>query len=472
MSRENKEELLRRLRLLELQKKEKVLVGFQPTVMQDKFFRSSKPIRLITAGNGSGKSLSLLIELLWTHLKIHPYRDCSSINHSWMIVPGYDKVEDYCLELKRWCPPSQMPDFDKMGTSAIRRLRWKNGDLTTFYSIDSDPNRFEGTNYQKLFLDETCPRGIYIAALRGLRNSPQWSVVWAMTPIAEPWIYEDLYLPAVSGISDDIEVFEGSSYDNPHLSREFLKAFEAQLSEDERATRIEGKFAVLQGRVFKEFDRKKHVLSLQDWPLDWPVYESFDVHTRKPNTAIWVGLTKDDELVVLDEIAVEGIPEFSRAVVERRGRKRIVSSIADNSALSADWSQRSAIDLMISESKGAVRPAAVRQQDKDVSNGINKMKRLLKGEADSLGQVRPRLFVMENCRNMIKEFEMYVWDDHRVPEKAGVKEKPRKIYDDFLDPLRYIINRDPRFDVSFSPVSYRPVGAYNKDYLPRKINTL
>lgn len=469
LSRAEKEELLKKLQQLEILQKEKVLEKFEPTRMQERFFRSQAPIRLLTAGNGSGKSLSLLMELIWSHLNIHPFRDCTFVNHSWVVVPGYEKVEDYIHELKRWCPPTQLPEFDKMGTSAIRRLRWKNGSLTTFYSIDSDPNRFEGTNYQKLFIDEPCPRAVYIAALRGLRNSPAWSVVWAMTPISEPWIYEDLYLPSVNGQTKDIEVFEGSSYDNPHLSREFLKAFEAQLTEDERQTRIEGKFALLQGRVFKEFDRRLHVLKFQPWPADWPVYEALDVHTRKPNTAVWVGLTKDEDLVVLDELAVEGIPDFAQAILQRRSGKRIVSSIVDNSALSADWSTRSAMDML---SSAGIRCSAVHQRDKDVANGINKIKRALKGSLDSNGKLRPQLYVMENCRNTIKEFEMYVWDDHRVPEKSGVKEKPRKIYDDFLDPIRYIINRSPKFEISFEPISYRSPGAYNRDYRPSETDEL
>lgn len=452
-NRETKIELLKRLRQLELVQKEKVLETFVPTRMQQKFFESPKAIRLITAGNGSGKTMSLLIELLWTHLKTHPYRDCSTITQSWFIVPSYGKVEDYCTELKSWCPPSLMPAFDKMGTSSIRRLRWQNGDTTTFYSTDSDTNLFEGTNFQKLFIDEPAPRNIYIAALRGLRNSKVWSVVWAMTPISEPWIYEDLYLPSRSGEAPEVDVFEGSSHDNPHLSKDFLKSFESQLSEEEKEVRIKGKFSILQGRVFKEFDRRTHVLKLQPWPLDWPVYESLDVHTRKPNTCIWVGMTKDEELVVIDELAVEGIPDFAKAIMERRGDKRIVSTIVDNSALSQDWSTRSAMQML---GDGGVRATAVRPRDKDVSNGINKMKRLLKGP-------NPRLYIAENCRNMIKEFEMYTWDNYRVPESTGIKEKPKKIYDDFLDPLRYIVNRDPRFDIDFKPISYRGSGLYNKE---------
>lgn len=470
LSRQSKEELLKKLRQLEVVKKEKVIEGFTPTPMQEAFFSSPAPIRLLTAGNGSGKTLSIIMELIWTHLKIHPYRDCSNVQHSWVITPGFEKVEDYCQELKRWCPPSQLPEFDRMGTSSIRRLRWKNGDMTTFHSIDSDFARFEGTNFHKLFIDEPCPRGIYVAAMRGLRNSEDWSVVWAMTPISEPWIYEDLYLPAISGRNKDIAVFTGTSYDNPHLSRSFLKSFEEQLSEEERRMRILGEFSVLQGRVFKEFNRRMHILNFQDWPEDWPVYESLDIHTRKPNTAVWVGVTKDDELVAIDECSAEGIPDFAAEILRRRGKKRIVQTIADNSALSADYSTRTGIQML---QEGGIRAIAVRHQDKDVSNGINKIKRMLKGRPlpqtspDSPIVLKPYLYVMENCTRLITDFEMYVWDDHRVPEKSGVKEKPRKIYDDYLDPLRYLVNRTPGFDLSFEPIQYHSPGAYNKDYQPK-----
>lgn len=468
LSRSDKEELLRKLRQKQTLQKEKILSSFEPTAMQDRFLRSPKPIRLLAAGNGSGKTLSILIELLWTHLKIHPFRNCDNINHSWVICPGYDKVEDYCTQIKEWCPPSKMPEFDKMGTSSIRRLRWKNGDLTTFYSIDSDPNRFEGTNYQKLFIDEPCPRDIYIAAMRGLRNSKDWSIVWAMTPISEPWIYEDLYLPSVSGEAENIEIFEGSSHDNPYLSKDFLKEFESQLSEEEKEVRILGKFAVLQGRVFKEFDRRKHVLKLQDWPTDWPIYESFDVHTRKPNTAIWAGMTKDDELVVIDELAAEGIPQFAEAVLARRGTRRIVSTIVDNSALSQDYSSRTAIQML---SDYGISAQAVKPRDKDVANGINKIKRMLKGGSPRDGVAsKSQLYVMENCRKLITEFEMYVWDEYRMPEKSGIKEKPRKIYDDFLDPLRYIVNRNPRFEFDLSPFRYSGTSLYSKNTDLRKVN--
>jgi phage terminase large subunit len=417
---------------------------------------------MLTSGNGFGKTTVLIIDILWTHLKKHPYRDCSLVKHSWVIVNGYDKVEDYWNEIKKWCPPSQLPVVDKMGTSNIRRLRWQNGDTTTFYSLDTDPNRFEGTNYHKLYIDEPPTRAVYIAALRGLRSSPDWSVVLAMTAWqAEPWLYEDLYLPGIMKKNPEIEVFTGSSYDNPHANKEFLDSWSAQMTEDERRCRIDGEFSLVQGRVFKEFNRKTHIIAYQDWPEDWPVYEGIDVHTRKPNTCIWLGVTKEEELVVIDECAVEGIEDFAAEILRRRGKKRIVNTCADNSALSQDWSTRTAIQLLRDH---GVTCSPVRKQDKDVANGINKIKRHFRGQKAADGSLKPTLFVMENCSGMVRDLELYSWEDNRHPEKMGIKEAPRKVYDDFIDPLRYLVNRNPRYNFQLAPIGYAHRPTYSRSF--------
>lgn len=447
-SRAEKEELLKKLRQRELLVKEAVLDHFKPTSYQQEFLSSPHRIRAMFCGNGSGKTTVQTIDLIYTHTNTHPYRDTSKVFHTWFLVSGLDKVEDYWREIKRWCPPTKLPRPDKMGSSSIRRLYWSNGSMTTFYSHDQEPMKLEGTNIDALYVDEPCPKNLWVAAFRGLRNNPDYFISIAATPVSEPWMYEELYLPGITGQNKDVKIIEASMLDNPHLSKDFIQLFETQLTDDEKEVRIKGKFAALQGRVFKEFDRRKHVLALQAWPADWPVYVGLDVHTRKPNTAIWLGVTKDEQFVVLDECAVEGIEEFAKKVAQKNEGRRIINICADNSALSADWSQRSAIQML---SDNGVVATPVRQSDKDVANGITKMRHLLKGtHTDG----KPDLFVMENCKGVIREFELYVWDDHRNPDKSGIKEKPRKINDDFLDPLRYVINRKPRFNQYIAPRSY------------------
>ena len=70
------------------------------------------------------------------------------------------------------------------------------------------------------------------------------------------------------------------------------------------------------------------------------------------------------------------------------------------------------------------------------------------------GRELPKLFFMENCRETIREMELYGWKDHRNPEKTGVSEKVQKVNDDHIDPLRYVIMQRPRHTFFSEPITY------------------
>lgn len=437
---------------------ENKLLQFKPNAgAQAAFFRSMAKVRMLCGGNGIGKTTAIVIELLYTHLKQHPIRETDKTNHTWVIIPGYDKVEDYWREIQRWCPPSKLPDTDKMGTSVIRRLRWKNGNTTTFYSMDQEPLKLEGTNYDALFLDEPPPRDLYIAAYRGLRNNPHYFICFACTPISEPWLYTEVYLPGVSGRDKNIEIFQGSTYENAYLSKDFIEDFRSRLTDDEIRVRIYGEFAALQGRVFKEFSRQKHVIEDQDWPIDWPVWAGIDPHTRKPNSCIWVGVTPEDNYVVLKEIQVEGVQELADAIksVEKRFQFRVIQRRIDNSGSALDWSRGSAVDLLL---KNQVRVSPMKNREKSLEDGIHRISQLLKGDrmvGSGGGEKQvPRLKFFRSCERLIEDMELYCWHDSRNPEKSGVMERPRKVHDDMIDPLRYVLISKPTFHGLLDPITY------------------
>lgn len=441
LNREEKEELLKLLEQKKLLLQEQVLDTFKPNEgAQAAFFKSTKRIRALIGGNGLGKTTCLVIELLYTHLNVHPHQDCSSTRHSWILIPSFEKVDDYWREIKKWCPPSKLPQTDKMGTSTIRRLVWQNGETTKFYSFDQDPEKLEGTNFDKLFLDECAPRALWVAAYRGLRNNPDYQVVMALTPISEPWLFEEIWQRWTMKIDPNIEVFVGSTYENKHLSKEFIEDFRSRLTEEEVRVRIYGEFAVLQGRVFKEFSRRTHVLPYQPWPEEWPVYCAIDPHPRKPHTAVYLGVTPDEEFCVIDEVKIEGTPDDLCEVMrtkELANKYKIVARRIDNSGSGSDWSRDSFVthlDRWSRENKYNVRVSPMRKSEKDVTQSIQKIKLLFKEE---------RLKVLDSCPNVIRDLELFSWADHRHPEKVGVKEQPKKLFDDFLDPLRYIIASNP-----------------------------
>jgi phage terminase large subunit-like protein len=454
LTREQKEHLATLLKQKALLKQENKLSEFKPNVgAQEAYFRSPAKVRLLCGGNGIGKTTAIAVELIWTHLKCHPHRQTLNTNHTWILIPGYDKVEDYWREIRRWCPPSKLPDPDKMGTSSIRRLRWTNGNTSTFYSMDQDPLKLEGTNFDALFIDEPPPRALYIAAYRGLRNNPDYFVSFACTPLSEPWLYTEVYLPGVNGTDPNIEVFQGSSYENKHLSEAYIEDFKSRLTDDEIRTRIHGEFASLQGRVFKEFSRPSHVIKTQDWPEEWPVWAGIDPHTRKPNTTIWVGITPDDNLVVINECQVEGIPELAAKIkqIEKENRYRVVARRVDNSGSGLDWSRDSAVDHLL---KAGVRVSPMKNREKNVDDGIHKIRMLLKGQPDKCGKLIPGLKIFDRCKKTIEDLELYSWHESRHPDKTGIAEKPRKIHDDMIDPLRYIIMSRPAFNGRHEPLDY------------------
>lgn len=452
LSLDQKRKAIELLELKKLKKLENALQSFKPNEgAQASFFKAPQKIRMLCGGNGLGKTTCLVIEILYTHLKCHPHRDTTYTNHSWVIVPGLDKIEDYWREIKKWCPPSQLPTTDKMGTSAIKRLRWRNGNTTTFYSVDQDSAKLEGTNYDMLFIDEPPPRNLYIAAYRGLRNNPNYAIVLALTPISEPWIYTDLYQKGMLKTDPNIAVFTGSTYENKFLDLAYIEDFKSRLTEEEVRTRIYGEFAVLQGRVFKEFQRHTHVIPTQEWPKEWPVWIGIDPHTRKPNTAVFVGVTPEDNCVVIDELVVEGVDEFAKALKQKELDKcyRVISRRIDNSGSGLDWNRDSAVDHFL---KAGIRVSPMKNREKSVDDGIHKIKLALKGKPNASGKIIPGLKFFDRCVSTLNDMELYSWAESRHPDRTGVKEAPRKIHDDMIDPLRYVLMSRPIFHCAVEPI--------------------
>ena len=74
-----------------------------------------------------------------------------------------------------------------------------------------------------------------------------------------------------------------------------------------------------------------------------------------------------------------------------------------------------------------------KEAKKDVSVGIQKVAERLVVQKDG----RPRLFIFNNCSNLISEIGKYRWQESK--EGRPVKEEPLKIDDHACDALRYMI---------------------------------
>jgi phage terminase large subunit-like protein len=206
---ENKEELNA------LIKKELPLLFVKMNSAQDRFIRvkNSKgrtpKRRIFEGGNKIGKTMIGLMENLahlqgfrpWLLPEDPDYKIDIKVPNVGMIGCETYKhsVAEKIEPMLRWLtPPTCQPVFKPGPTGVLNVLTLpfdckggKCGSKLYIRSYDEQPESFEGIDFDFIHWDEPPPRAIYLAAERGkvVTNAPSW---FTMTPLKEPWIFDDL----------------------------------------------------------------------------------------------------------------------------------------------------------------------------------------------------------------------------------------------------------------------------------------
>ena len=71
----------------------------------------------------------------------------------------------------------------------------KTGSIARIFTSDQETRRLEGDTYHEFGMDEPQPREHYIALQRGLQRTAGKTLM-TMTPLSEPWIYDEIYTQA------------------------------------------------------------------------------------------------------------------------------------------------------------------------------------------------------------------------------------------------------------------------------------
>jgi PBSX family phage terminase large subunit len=226
----------------------------------------------------------------------------------------------------------------------------------------------------------------------------------------------------------DFISFHFTTYDNPHMSESEINKARIQLTDDSFAQEYLADFRKHSGLVYKEFDRKVHVIDPIDIPVNWQVYRTMDFGAVNPTVCLWVALDNSDNIYVFDEYYKTGeTSKFHTEVIKAKTRHDVVVTWGDPSA------EQESIDY---GSFGLTITPAVRIFGKDhgwVSSGIEKVRETLK--LNSVG--RPRLYIFRNCEKTIEEFEKYRWMEKK--EDLNARDVPEKVDDHCMDALRYFI---------------------------------
>ncbi len=322
-------------------------------------------------------------------------------------------------------------------------IKWelKNGSVFDILTYEQTTESFEGWKGHVAWFDEPPPRDKYIATLRGLVDYK--GRAWlTLTPLTQPWIYDDLYTKAdakrIFVVTTDIR-------DNPHLPPEAIKEFESSLTEEEKEARLHGRFMHLTGLVYKEFNPDIHICEPPVIKSSWTRYFAIDPHERTPTACLWLAVDNHDNHWVYDELWLKDmdIEQIAHAIHAQEGENKARIKLIDphndkENAVAGGFNIRK--ELM----KYGV---FCERANSDPTLGKARIRQALKPRYSPLLKTEvPQLRISRECRQTIYEFQHYIWDEYRRNrDEFNLKEQVKKKSDHFMDCLRYIYNHNPRY---------------------------
>lgn len=427
------------------------------------FHQSTVKRRAIFGGNQSGKTQAGSFEVAFHFTNQYPAwypAECRlpKENRGRILVKDFPKSVGEVLEpaLMRAISPGFISEVRRNNKGFLTKLKSTTGAEFDIVTHDMDTLALEGWQGDWFWMDEPPPRDKYVALIRGLiRRAGRWWLT--CTPLTEPWMLDEvLNKKEIFSIIIDIR-------DNPYLSEEEVLRFEDSLTEDEKESRLHGKFLHLAGLVFKEFDPLVHIRpSTSIIPKEWPTWCVCDPHNRRPFFFIWLAVDPLDRIWIYDEwpqgkfhemnSSSRSLKDYMHILMEKEFGRMIYRRIIDGRAGKAPLlvgtqsgeHQDTLIDAFDDLSlKPPFEPSYICQTLGVTDPGHQKVKEYLR-VAPATNE--PNLFVLENCTNVIYSFQHNTWEED--------KEKQAQFAKDPLDCIKYGLMDNPHW---IEPNDWQPL---------------
>jgi phage terminase large subunit-like protein len=403
---------------------------------QEEFHRTIAKIRGLFGGNRSGKTHAGAAEAALFATCDQRYRS-RPIREDIKILVGSESNEynrDIIVpKLRRLIPKSLIVKETRIQRGFVDFWELPNGGLIKFKNYEQEADKWAGDDYDFVWLDEEPPYDIFKEVL--LRTVDRGGeIVLTMTPIkGVTYVYTDIY---EKDGTQGIKCFIMDMDENEHLGQKEKDLVLANLTEQEKKIRKEGKFVALHGLIYPSFNEGKHCIEPFDIPQDWRKVVSVDPHLKKDSSALWaavagynLGRISKGDWVVYRELRRGGIIQDIVASVQvASGRERLFARIGDPALNFKDnITGVNPFDEFASAGFPLI-PA-----NKKVESGVYAVRELL-------DQDPPGLWIFDTCIGLVWEFRHYVYADIDTDQRKSYSEKIKKRDDDYMDCLRYIIN--------------------------------
>jgi len=238
--------------------------------------------------------------------------------------------------------------------------------------------------------------------------------------------------------SKDYKSFHYTTYDNPYIPKDEINIAKAEMEENRFAQEYMADFRKSEGLVYKEFDRFRHLMDIDQIENKRiiKVICGVDFGYNNPTAILKIGIDHDNNYYVMDEW-----------YKSRQDIEQIVEKISsyDPSKVYPDPAEPDRIAKI-------KKHFHVMEVSKDIKAGIDSVNSLLK---------QNRLIIAKHCVNLITELESYRYADKK-PDK-NEEELPVKENDHAVDALRYAIHNTRSVDVMRRPTRILPKTTYKRE---------
>lgn len=340
------------------------------------------------------------------------------------IAPTYQQARDIAWEaLKRDCvkavikPPNEtrmeitLPT-QRGGESLLVLKGWE--------SIET----LRGQQFDLVVIDEVAMMRNFLRAwqevIRPTLTDTRGEAIFISTPKGFNHFY-DLY--NLERTDDDFKSFHFTTYNNPHVPKDEVDKAKKELTEDRFAQEYMADFRKVEGLVYKEFDRGKHLFDEPGWEgEDFVCVKTFggvDFGFTNPAAIYTIKKDKDSNYWITDELYKSGMTDAQIA--------DYVSALKWNECY-PDPESASGIEEL---KRRKVNVREVIKNKDSIRFGINSVRELFKSN---------RLFIHESCDNLIWELETYAYPEKRADHNE--EEKPVKENDHAVDAIRYALSME------------------------------
>jgi PBSX family phage terminase large subunit len=315
-------------------------------------------------------------------------------------------------------------------------LKWGN---KIYVRSADDPKAIESMTLGAAWLDEagqmqeaawhnTLAR---VAAKQGrvLVTTTPYSCNWLKASLFDKaWTHNDVVQDNSKGErKENIAVYCWTSKDNPGFGEKEYENIRGMLSKEAFDRDYNGNFTRLEGTVYSEFDRERHVVKPFHIPPEWKRFGGLDFGWS--SAAACVTVAEKPESQDKDGKTIPSCYYIIRELYGKEiGLKKMADYIESNNHTYTLGDPRGAQEM--AELSRAYGVRGVSAADNEVAVGIERVQVLFKQD---------RLKILSSCPNVIDEIESYHY--HLDSMDKTVPAQPVKVHDHAMDAMRYAFSR-------------------------------